>query len=95
MINKLQLDDFELSYITEGEGRDVLFLHGFPSNMYFWNDIKNELKDKLRVTIVEQRGYPLSSIEDSIVRDFNIENLSLDIENLVSKLQLTNKNCPH
>ena len=91
MINKLQLDDFELSYITEGEGRDVLFLHGFPSNMYFWNDIKNKLKDKLRVTVVEQRGYPLSSIEDAIVSDFNIENLSLDIEKLINKIQLTNK----
>ena len=91
MINKLQLDDFELSYSTEGEGRDVLFLHGFPSNMFFWNDIKNELKDKLRVTVVEQRGYPLSSIEDSIVSDFNIENLSLDIEKLINKIQLTNK----
>ena len=90
MINKLQLDDFELSYTTEGEGRDVLFLHGFPSNMYFWNDIKKDLKDKLRVTVVEQRGYPLSSIEDSIVSDFNIENLSLDIEKLINKLQLTN-----
>ena len=90
MINKLQLDDFELSYSTEGEGRDVLFLHGFPSNMYFWNDIKNQLKDKLRVTVVEQRGYPLSSIDDSIVSDFNIENLSLDIEKLINELQLTN-----
>jgi pimeloyl-ACP methyl ester carboxylesterase len=90
MINKLQLDDFELSYITEGEGRDVLFLHGFPSNMYFWNDIKNDLKDKLRVTVVEQRGYPLSSIEDSIMSDFNIENLSLDIENVINSLELTN-----
>jgi pimeloyl-ACP methyl ester carboxylesterase len=89
MINKLQLDDFALSYTTEGEGRDVLFLHGFPSNMYFWNDIKNDLKDKLRVTVVEQRGYPLSSIEDSIVNDFNIENLSLDIEKLIHELQLT------
>ncbi len=90
MINKLQLDDFELSYTSEGEGRDVLFLHGFPSSMYFWSDIKNQLKDKLRVTVVEQRGYPLSSIEDSIVSDFNIENLSLDIEKLINKLQLTN-----
>ena len=89
MINKLQLDNFALSYTTEGEGRDVLFLHGFPSNMYFWNDIKNDLKDKLRVTVVEQRGYPLSSIEDSIVSDFNIENLSLDIEKLIHELQLT------
>ena len=39
MINKLQLEDFELSYTSEGEGRDVLFLHGFPSNMFFWDDI--------------------------------------------------------
>ena len=90
MIKKLQLDDFELSYTTEGEGRDVLLLHGFPSNMYFWNDIKNYLKSYCRVTVVEQRGYPLSSIENSIVSDFNIENLSLDIEKLIKTLQLTN-----
>ena len=90
MIKKLQLDDFELSYTTEGEGRDVLLLHGFPSNMYFWNDIKNDLKSYCRVTVVEQRGYPLSSIENSIVSDFNIENLSLDIEKLIKALQLTN-----
>ena len=56
MINKLQLDDFELSYITEGEGRDVLFLHGFPSNMYFWNDIKNELKDSLHIQLLRIQG---------------------------------------
>ena len=90
MINKLQLDGFELSYSSEGEGRDVLLLHGFPSNMFFWNKIKNDLKDKLRVTVVEQRGYPLSSIKNSIVSDFNIENLSIDIENLVNKLNLSN-----
>ena len=90
MIRKLNLDDFELSYTTEGEGRDVLFLHGFPSNMYFWNDIKNKLKNYCKVTVVEQRGYPLSSVENSIVSDFNIENLSLDIEMLINTLQLNN-----
>ena len=90
MIQKLQLDDFELSYTTEGEGRDVLFLHGFPSNMYFWDDIKNELKKNLRVTVVEQRGYPLSSIGESRISDFNIENLSLDIEKLINEIKLTN-----
>ena len=90
MINKLQLDDFELSYITQGEGRDVLLLHGFPSNMYFWNDIKDELIKKFRVTVVEQRGYPLSSIKNPIISDFNIENLSSDVEKLISKLNLTN-----
>jgi len=90
MINKLKLDDFELSYITQGEGRDVLLLHGFPSNIYFWNDIKDELIKKFRVTVVEQRGYPLSSIKNPIISDFNIENLSSDVEKLISKLNLTN-----
>ena len=90
MINKLQLDDFELSYITQGEGRDVLLLHGFPSNIYFWNDIKDELIKKFRVTVVEQRGYPLSSIKNPIISDFNIENLSSDVEKLINKLKLTN-----
>ena len=90
MIKKLQLDDFELSYTSEGEGSDVLFLHGFPSNMYFWDDIKKELTDKLRVTVVEQRGYPLSSIGESRISDFNIENLSLDIEKLINEIKLTN-----
>ena len=90
MINKLKLDNFELSYITQGEGRDVLLLHGFPSNMYFWNDIKDELIKEFRVTVVEQRGYPLSSIKNPIISDFNIENLSSDVEKLISKLNLTN-----
>ena len=90
MIHKLQLEDFELSYTIEGEGRDVLFLHGFPSNMYFWDNIKKELIDQLRVTVVEQRGYPLSSMNKFNVNDFNIENLSLDIENLIKELNLNN-----
>ena len=90
MINKLQLDDFELSYTIEGEGRDVLLLHGFPSNMYFWNDIKYYLEKFCRVTVVEQRGYPLSSIKNATVSDFNIENLSLDIEKLIKTLELNN-----
>ena len=90
MINKLKLDDFELSYITQGEGRDVLLLHGFPSNMYFWNDIKDELIKEFRVTVVEQRGYPLSSIKNPIISDFNIENLSSDVEKLINKLKITN-----
>ena len=32
-----------LTYTIEGEGSDVLLLHGFPSNMYFWDEIKKEL----------------------------------------------------
>ena len=88
MIKELQLDGFKLSYTSEGQGSDVLLLHGFPSNMFFWNNIKNDLLSNYRVTVVEQRGYPLSSLENAKNTDFNIEFLSKDIEYLIEVLNL-------
>ena len=82
----------KLTHTIEGEGSDVLLLHGFPSNIYFWDEIKNELiKNNKRVTVPEQRGYPLSEIKDSLVSDFNIESLAIDIEELVKELDLDNE----
>ena len=82
----------KLAHTIEGKGSDVLLLHGFPSNMYFWDEIKNDLiKNNKRVTVPEQRGYPLSEINDSLVSDFNIESLAVDIEELVKELDLNNE----
>jgi len=88
MIKELQLDGFKLSFTSEGGGSDVLLLHGFPSNMFFWNKIKNDLLSNYRVTVVEQRGYPLSLLENANITDFNIEFLSKDIEHLIKELKL-------
>jgi pimeloyl-ACP methyl ester carboxylesterase len=88
MIKELQLDGFKLSYTSEGEGSDVLLLHGFPSNMFFWSKIKNALLNNYRVTVVEQRGYPLSLMENVNITDFNIEFLSKDIEYVIDELNL-------
>jgi pimeloyl-ACP methyl ester carboxylesterase len=90
MIKHINLGKVKLAYTSEGEGSDVLLLHGFPSNIFFWNDIKNDLIKSFRVTVVEQRGYPLSSIKNAHTTDFNIENLTIDIETLIEKLNLTN-----
>ena len=77
----------KLTHTIEGEGSDVLLLHGFPSNIYFWDEIKKELiKNNKRVTVPEQRGYPLSEIKDSLVSDFNIEYLAIDIAENILKL---------
>ena len=57
--------------------------------MYMWNEIKNELiENGYRVTIIEQRGYPLSRLENFDLHSFNIEELSKDIEELIVKLKL-------
>ena len=82
----------KLAHTIEGEGSDVLLLHGFPSNMYFWDEIKNDLiKKNKRVAVPEQRGYPLSEVNNSLVSDFNIESLAEDIEELVNELDLNNE----
>ena len=88
-MEKINLNNISLSYETKGKGSDVLLLHGFPSNMYMWNEIKNELiENGYRVTIIEQRGYPLSRLENFDLHSFNIEELSKDIEELIVKLKL-------
>ena len=88
-MEKINLNNISLSYETMGQGSDVLLLHGFPSSMYMWNEIKNKLVETgYRVTIVEQRGYPLSRLENFDVLSFNIEELSKDIEELIIKLKL-------
>ena len=88
-MEKINLNNISLSYETMGQGSDVLFLHGFPSSMYMWNEIKKELiKTGYRVTIVEQRGYPLSRLENFDVSSFNVQELSTDIEELIIKLNL-------
>ena len=88
-MEKINLNNISLSYETKGQGSDVLLLHGFPSSMYMWNEIKKELiENGYRVTIVEQRGYPLSRLDNCDVLSFNIEELSKDIEELIVKLNL-------
>ena len=88
-MEKIKLNNISLSYETKGQGGDVLLLHGFPSSMYMWNEIKKELiENGYRVTIVEQRGYPLSRLKNFDVLSFNIEELSKDIEELIIKLNL-------
>jgi len=88
-MEKINLNNISLSYETKGKGSDVLLLHGFPSSMYMWNEIKKELiENGYRVTIVEQRGYPLSRLDNFDVLSFNIEELSKDIEELILKLNL-------
>ncbi len=88
-MEKININNVTLSYETVGEGRDILLLHGFPSNLFMWEKIKNELVNNgYRVTIVEQRGYPLSRLDNSEISMFNITELSKDIEDLVKTLQL-------
>ena len=82
-MKKLKINNFNLTYSTEGEGSDVILLHGFPSDIFFWEKLKSKLKKNFRVTSIEQRGYPLSKLKNPTLDMFNIDNLSNDIETLI------------
>jgi len=82
-MKKLKINNFNLTYSTEGEGSDVILLHGFPSDIFFWEKLKSKLKKNFRVTSIEQRGYPLSKLNNPTLDMFNIDNLSDDIETLI------------
>ena len=82
-MKKLKINNFNLTYSTEGEGSDVILLHGFPSDIFFWEKLKSKLKKNFRVTSIEQRGYPLSKLNNPTLDTFNIDNLSNDIETLI------------
>ena len=47
-MKKLKINNFNLTYSTEGEGSDVILLHGFPSDIFFWEKIKTKLKNQLK-----------------------------------------------
>ena len=90
MINEFKINDFTLSYYdTGGSNEVVMLLHGFPSPYFFWNEMINELENKgKRVLALEQRGYPLSLLNNPDIQDFNIQNLSSDIESLIDYLDI-------
>ena len=91
MIRIVKNNDFNISYKTEGSGEDILFLHGFPSNIFMWDDISEVLvKNNYRVTSIEQRGYPLSAKQEMNINDFTIDKLAIDIETLINTLDLSN-----
>ena len=92
MIKRFKNGSYEIAYLTQGKGRDILFLHGFPSNMYMWDEITGVLSHQdYRTTVMEQRGYPLSSSKTMRPNDFTIDKLCEDVEILIKNLDLNNK----
>ncbi len=42
---------------TRGAGEPVLFLHGFPTSSYLWNDVVRSMSEGHRLIVLDQLGY--------------------------------------
>ena len=63
----VQVDDFNLHYLTAGKGEVILLLHGFPTSAYLWRHIIEVVAEKYQVIALDLPGYGKSDkrLEDS------------------------------
>lgn len=80
-----EVNGVKLHYVSNGSGKLMMFLHGFPE---FWYEWKNQLaefgKDHLAVA-PDMRGYNLSSKPESL-EAYQIEHLIEDVRALAEHL---------
>ncbi len=55
-----------LHYVTAGEGKLILFLHGFPEFWYMWKDQLAEFGKDHQAVALDMRGYNLSSKPEGV-----------------------------
>ncbi|MEG0187084.1 MAG: alpha/beta fold hydrolase, partial [Algoriella sp.] len=46
-----------LYYEVEGEGKSIVFLHGFLENHSIWNNLRDDLKDQYQIIKLDLPGH--------------------------------------
>lgn len=58
---KIIIDNITINYEQEGEGKDVLLLHGWGASLQTMRPITDALKDKFKITAIDFPGFGKSS----------------------------------
>lgn len=82
---KIDIDGLEINYIDEGNGKEVLLLHGWGGSIQTMIPIFNIIKDKFRVLIVDLPGFGQSDIPK---KPWNSYDYAESIYKLIKKLNL-------
>ena len=87
-----ELEECRIHYVSRGEGRPLLFLHGFPQFWFLWREQLADLGDDFAVYAPDMRGYNLSCKPEDpeayrmrhllgdvvgLIREFDVEPLTL------------------
>jgi 3-oxoadipate enol-lactonase len=83
MIKQLSLGGNEFSLFDEGNGRPLLFVHGFPLNHTMWRGQLTEFAGEYRVIAPDLRGFGRSDVGDVTV---TIEQFADDLAAIVDEL---------
>jgi len=79
------VNNIRLHYVTAGEGKLIMFLHGFPEFWYEWKNQLAEFGRDYRAVAPDMRGYNLSS-KPVDVEQYRIKYLTEDVRALAEHL---------
>jgi len=82
-----EINGIRMHYVTAGEGKPVILLHGFPEYWGVWKQVMAELSKDHRVIAPDLRGYNLTSKPED-VEQYRIQHLVEDVRALAEHLGL-------
>jgi len=82
-----QLENVTLHYAHAGEGRPIIFLHGFPAFWYAWHQQLEQFGQTMWAIAPDGRGVNHSSKPDAISA-YHIDELALDVAQLADHLEI-------
>ena len=53
----VEVDNYKVNYETEGNGEDLVILHGWGYDITLLNNLKNALKENYKVTLIDLLGH--------------------------------------
>lgn len=80
-----EVNGVRLHYVTQGEGKLIMFVHGFPEFWYEWRRQLDEFGKDYKAVALDMRGYNLSS-KPIEVEQYRMRILTEDIRQLVEHL---------
>ena len=82
-----ELSECRMHYVRRGEGKPILFLHGFPQFWFLWRRQLADLGGDHAVYAPDMRGYNLSCKPED-AEAYRMRHLLTDIRELVEQLEL-------
>lgn len=79
------LEECRIHYVTRGQGKPILFLHGFPQFWFLWRRQLEDLGEDHAVYAPDMRGYNLSC-RPAEVEAYRMRHLLADARELIEQL---------
>jgi pimeloyl-ACP methyl ester carboxylesterase len=83
--NHAEVDGVSLHYVSRGEGKPIVFMHGFPQFWFLWRRQLEDLGNDHAVFAPDLRGFNLSD-KPQEVEAYRMRHLLQDLRGLVEQL---------